>query len=407
MKKSIISRALVALLVMLPFSACRTILEPELQGDSSKQFNQPTGTMVITATIEPAVSTKTALDGYQVVWKTGDQIKVFNDANPSGAVFTLDGACDGNASGTFTGTITGAGPFYAVYPASAATGNLDSGDLPLTIPQVQVLAAENFGNGANVAVAKVDDLASGLSFKNLFGAMEVNLSASVAVTGIRVQTKADEELWGPGMLSWSGDTPEFNFAAGTTDNQIIRVDGTATSNKFYVMLPAGAMASGFILQVISGGNVMFSMGKADPDNTIVRSGIVQMPAITFTGKVKASFLDLDTEAYGYFENIEASAGAVNSFAFDADHKFTVQYATTAAMSTRYMRVQSFLGTGMKYEFSAASAWALGATDNLGIDTLEGSTEGSTSEEYVLVQKTAKACWFVDTGSHNKGVIFKL
>lgn len=398
MKKSLCFKAFAAFVITIGISACSATLESEYQLESSwrERASVRPYTVVLTATIEPTVDTKTAMSGYQVVWKTGDQIKVYNESHPDGVLFTLESSCDGLAEGTFTGSIDGSGPYYAVYPASAATGSLAAGEVGLTIPQVQTLAGDSFGSGANVAFAKVDAISDPMTFKNILGAVEINLSAAISVTGIRIQTKAAEPLWGEATVSMAGDTPTLTMAPGTVDNQLIKLDGSVSSNKFYLMLPPETLASGFILQVFSGGLAMFSTGSANINNKIVRSGIVQMPALTFSGKIQSSFLDT-TGALGYYENI-APSGVISSFAFA---KSSFQYAT----KSRYFRLQS-MSLGKMYEFTIAADPVLGGVSSVTVNSLIGATANSATEDYVLVQKTTDALWFVSKADQQKGVIFK-
>ena len=159
MKKKVLFRAFAALSALMAM-ACSISLETDLQRESAFITRRPlVKTMTITASLEmPDDETKTSLQSGNVVWKTGDQIKVFNATHPSGEVFTLDPACDGLSNGTFTGgAIDGEGPFYAVYPASAA-GTLTGSNVSVTVPQTQVLTADSFGAGANLSIAKASSI---------------------------------------------------------------------------------------------------------------------------------------------------------------------------------------------------------------------------------------------------------
>ena len=161
-------RAMSALAVAMVAVSCRVALETDFQNAYERTVRRSSvSQMVLVAMQEtPEGETKTSLNGSQVLWNAGDQIKVFNATNPEGVVFTLKAESAGQSLGEFTGdVISGEGPFYAVYPASAA-GTLSGTRVSVTVPQVQTLTAGSFGSGANLAMTQVNSLSDALHFKN-------------------------------------------------------------------------------------------------------------------------------------------------------------------------------------------------------------------------------------------------
>lgn len=82
------------------------------------------------------VFTKTELQDTDIIWKTGDQLSVWEKGTQNSNVqFSLDAATAETASGLFKGTLTPAADFelYAIYPYSEAYGD-DMTALSLTVP---------------------------------------------------------------------------------------------------------------------------------------------------------------------------------------------------------------------------------------------------------------------------------
>lgn len=406
MKRKTLARVLVTLSVTMACVACRVAMETDFQNayvQSSR--HSVVSQMVLVATQEtPEGDTKTALSGSQVVWNSGNQIKVFNAANPEGKVFTLTDGSVGKTTGEFLGDVlTGDGPFYAVYPASAA-GTLSDGKVSITIPQSQVLTAGSFGNNANISLAQADNLTDALHFKNVLGAVCIQVTSSIPAKRVRIQTKADEPLWGSATVQMVEGVPALTLAPGTADNQIVEAStaGSASGTAFYLMLPPGTLASGFVAQVAAGEYAMLQEAPAAENNKIVRSRIVAMPGFEYAGQVPASFLNISATPIGYWSSFSSSP----TFAFD---KATSQYATKVETETRTFRMQDFT-TGQMYSFVLPKTLelGLGGSYEATLESVEGSsyTAPAAAGTFRLVQKTSQAGWFVN-GDNTKGFIISL
>lgn len=392
------------LLLVLPAAiACNSVVELDYRKPFVKENQEPeeAGEMVIKATVETS-DTKTSLDGTVVKWTAGDKIKIFNASNTSGVEYTLsDGA--GTTQATFTGTaLSGEGPFYAVYPATSASA-LSGASISVTLPQTQVLTKNSFGNGANLAIAKVDAMSDLFSFKNALGAVSFTLNADPSLKGIRIQTKGTEALSGTGSLSLSGETPSLSMASvSTVESQVLSLDGAAQTGPYYVMLPPGSLTSGFMVEFRNTGDmVMVKAAKASAKNEIKRNEILAMPAFDFTEQIKGAFLD--QASFGYFGNIGTS-GTLDAFAFD---KLTCQYAVnTVAATSRYVRVQS-LPLGKYYAVQTPYTLDLGASyDDVSVESVVGSTYTAPAPAtYKVIRKSDTAAWMVS--SEMQGIILLL
>lgn len=415
MRKNSIIRALAALSALLALAACSATLESEWQARESHFAGRTpaTGkTITITATFEaaPGETTKTSLnESMQVLWQAGDKIKVFNSANTSGVEFTLEESSAGSNVGVFTGlALSGSGPYYAVYPSSAA-GTLDGEAVSLTLPQTQVLTADSFGRGANVSLAKVENLSDPLQFMNVLGAVSFTLTADTDVTAIRVQTLREEALWGAGSVIMADyGAPALTMDADanvnvTDDDRLISLEGTATGKTFYLMLPPWVLTEGFFVQVVSGSSAMVRSGAAKSSNMVVRSEILAMPEFAFSGNVQADFMNPATAPVGYYGSVQPG-GTASSFTFN---KESCQYASKVVDGDqRYFRIQS-MSAGKMYSITVPQTLTLGATVSATQESIDGSTQTSpASASYVVIQKARGAAWLIEstTAAQKKGFI---
>lgn len=404
MRKNILPRALWALPVLMTCMACAVALETDYEVE--KSFTKRSSlekTFVISASVEePADETKTQLSGTDVVWKAGDQIRIFDASHTTGVVYELQDGGDGKKSATFAGgDLAATGPYYAVYPASL-DGTFNGSSVTFDIPKTQTLAAGTFGNGANIAFATVTDKADAFVFKNVLGAVKIQLTNSTTVTDVRIETKKGTELlWGTATVGMSGGVPAISSLTNEAyDKQIVTASGSATGTAFYVMVPPGALASGFVVHVMD--NASKAMVKTADAATVTRSAITPMPAFEYTVQFQSAFLDLSPLPFGYFSGINPG-GTPSSFVFN---KSTSQFANKVESTTRTFRVQDFTA-GKMYQFVAPATLELGCQYSVSVESVVGSTyTAPASTDFKLVQKTANAGWFVSS-DNTKGFIISL
>ena len=406
MRKNILPRALWALPVLMTCMACAVALETDYEVE--KSFTKRSSlekTFVISASVEePADETKTQLSGTDVVWKTGDQIRIFDASHTTGVVYDLQDGGDGKKSATFAGgDLAATGPYYAVYPASVE-GTFNGSSVTFDIPKTQTLAAGTFGNGANIAFATVTDKADAFVFKNVLGAVKIQLNNSTTVTDVRIETKGAECLWGTATVAMDGSgLPEITSLTNTAyDNQIVTASkaGGVAGTEFYIMVPPGALASGFVVHVMD--NASKAMVKSANAVTVTRSVITRMPAFEYTVQFQSAFLDLSPLPFGYFSGINPG-GTPSSFVFN---KSTSQFANKVESTTRTFRVQDFTA-GKMYQFVAPATLELGCQYSVSVESVVGSTyTAPASTTFTLVQKTANAGWFVSS-DNTKGFIISL
>lgn len=252
----------------------------------------------ITATLESS-ETKTALDGLNIVWQTGDKIKVFNEANPGGKTYTLVGT-GGSSTGTFSSDdpITGSGTYYAVYPADIVSGNLPT--IIVNVPGTQTYAEGTFGAGANIAAAANNSLEN-LQFHNMCGILKLTIQGSKTIKKINLYTRGDDVFQGAvtvsNPLNPSLVYPTFNETNGTVSLDCGSGVSLGSGKDFYFVLPIGSMLAGFQAEIIdSEGMAMIKNAPADSKNEITRSQIRPMPEFTYEQQYNSNFLTSTSEA---------------------------------------------------------------------------------------------------------------
>ena len=194
-----------------------------------------------------------------VKWLAGDKILVANGEGET-AQFTLQSGA-GTANGTFrtTGEFGMTEPFTAVYPQTAT---LSGSTATFTLPATQTLTETGtFANGANPMAAYAED--ENLQFKNLCGGLDVRLLGdNVHVSGIRITGNESEKLNGTFTVDCSANEPAIVASQGTNGTNIVTLNcdvtltSTTTAQEFFIMLPVGALANGFTMEVLDGTEVI-------------------------------------------------------------------------------------------------------------------------------------------------------
>jgi hypothetical protein len=230
---------------------------------SCNKEKQSSKEAVFTANIEQTggQQSRTAInpENGMVKWLAGDKILIANGEGET-ATFTLQSGA-GTANGTFrtTGEFEMTEPFTAVYPQTAT---LNGSTATFSLPATQTLTQTGtFANGANPMAAYGTD--ENLQFMNLCGGLDVRLLGdNVHVSGIRITGAQDEKLNGAFTADCSASEPVLMANQGTDGTNIVTLNcdvtltSTTTAQEFFIMLPVGALANGFTMEVLDGENVI-------------------------------------------------------------------------------------------------------------------------------------------------------
>ena len=230
---------------------------------SCNKEKQSSKEAVFTADIEQLAGQqgRTAInpENGMVKWLAGDKILIANDEGETDT-FTLQSGA-GTTNGTFrtTGEFEMTEPFTAVYPQTAT---LNGSTATFNLPATQTLAQTGtFANGANPMAAYAED--ENLQFENLCGGLDVRLLGdNVHVSGIRITGSESEKLNGTFAVDCSASEPALMANQGTNGTNIVTLNcdvtltSTTTAQEFFIMLPVGALANGFTMEVLDGTEVI-------------------------------------------------------------------------------------------------------------------------------------------------------
>lgn len=128
------------------FTGCVNDIDPENEGVND-QFTKP---VEMTFTALGGNLSKTALNHNEVLWETGDAIKVLWGDDKS--VKSVGEVHNSQLNATFKATVEEADAYYGVYPYDIVS-SLSSGYLSVTVPEVQ----SGIFRDNNIIVAKADD----------------------------------------------------------------------------------------------------------------------------------------------------------------------------------------------------------------------------------------------------------
>ena len=205
---------------------------------------------------------RTSLDlSRNVVWNSGDRIRIFGATVPAGAVYTT--ASDNTRTGIFLPEdeqkVVNDALRYAVYPADAASGTLEASSLTVDF---SALAEQSYysalGGGTGISalpmVARSEDNA--FSFQNLCGGVQLQINDYQSL-GIKIKTvvmtaSGGEQITGQasvdlesGTVTLGSDGDRASVTVNCGDGANISSGGDLTKNTGFVIFLPAATYDGF------------------------------------------------------------------------------------------------------------------------------------------------------------------
>ncbi|MBQ7254306.1 MAG: Ig-like domain-containing protein [Bacteroidales bacterium] len=287
-------KALFGLLIALAVCSCQIKEDGELTHEG-KIFNATMEAIVDDAT---DADTKTSLDASgNVLWKQGDQVSIFAGSTINEHYQVTD-ASDGKTAAALNriespdaaagGAISNNVAFYP-YTATAEITKSGSGYLisGLSLPATQNYSESSFGNGAFPMTAVTSSASDyNLKFKNVLGGLKLQLKGTAAITSISVTGNNNEKLCGAAEVTVSGDNAPAITLTDASAKTVTLDCGNGvqleanTTNAFIIALPPMTMSGGFTVTVTDSQNKQMEI-KTTRSQTITRSNLLSMPAVTF------------------------------------------------------------------------------------------------------------------------------
>ena len=273
------------------FSACQQV---ELPNETAALDQND----IVYAAIEDEPDTKTYLDGKKVVWSSGDEIVAFMGKTlrrkyvvSSETVGTTEGSFVRDneyehigASGTLSSNI-------AFYPFAEITCKAEGQSCILeniSLPSVQTYAPDSFGpNSFPMMAVSADTDDVDFRFKNLCGALKLQLQGEGVIRSITIKGNSDEILAGPASVTMSrGEEPSISLASdGLKEVTLDCSEGVSltadTPTAFLIALPPTVFSNGFTVTVTDTWGSVREFSTTS-QNVILRSGILKMPVKVYT-----------------------------------------------------------------------------------------------------------------------------
>ena len=278
--------------------------------------------MEIYASVETVadLSTRTYLEGTEVLWSEGDQIAVclgnatvnrFNVKSGSEgsttAVFEKDETYNGEVRDVQLSNNIAWYPFCEFSYASRDSGYM----LFVAFPSAQKYAPDSFPEGAFPMVAVTKDVAQQeYSFRNVCGAIMLQLKGSGSIRSVSITGNSSEILAGIASVSAAyGTDPSVELLEDecTTVTLDCGEDGVALDTdvptSFIIALPPVPFEKGFVITVTDtrGGSKNYVTAKPNP---IIRSKIRRMPVLEYNGRMPQEGDYIDEYGINHGQGVE-------------------------------------------------------------------------------------------------------
>ena len=300
MKKIIISALLMAAL-----TGCQETIENVAPAAKAEVFE---------AVVEEfTADTKTSLTGLNnVVWSEGDNIAIFQGCSVADRYQVTD-ATVGTGNGKFTIVSDNSGEVngnfssgveiatnIAFYPyaenlscANARLTDTETGNevaayavSGVVLPEIQNYVADSFGEGTFPMAAVTATLGDHtLKFRNVCGAMKLQLKGTDIVKSIKIEGRNSEKLAGAATVTaYPTDLAPVITMDGNASTSVTLDCGDgvqlneSTSTAFLISLPPVLFTKGFKVTVTTSEDETRTIETASA-NTIIRSSILVMPTI--------------------------------------------------------------------------------------------------------------------------------
>ncbi len=213
----------------------------------------------------------------------------------------------------------------AVYPAGACTGYND-GKLTISIPQEQSYVENSFDRKANIMVGPLEMTEEDeydATFKNMMGVLQLTLTgADDYLSEITVTDKAGKPLWGTATLEVAKYTQgiSVDMINNGTSTITLNCNGVKLTHEpktFHFVVPAGAFANGFDVNVKTADKRTKTISTSKTTNIISTNHILKMPEVAFS--VPLYELNLHNEA------VETYLSYTDAPGFDTDVSLLTKY----------------------------------------------------------------------------------
>lgn len=261
---------------------------------------EQTDKVLIHADIEHVESKTSLSSANKILWETDDMVAIFDRSTLNTPYKVAEGtegksSCDleyaDTESDDFIGgtELTHRVGFYP-YSTDIECEPEQNGGYIITgyeIEATQTYRNESFSNGTfpMVAVSSSDQL----SFKNICGAIMIQLKGEATVKSISLSGNNNEILGGPAIVkAYPGATPSIEMGNGSVKTVTLDCGAGVSlspdkATEFIIVVPPTTFNNGFSIQVTDTEGETYSKNTY-AGNTVSRSSLLVMPVVTTTGE---------------------------------------------------------------------------------------------------------------------------
>ena len=263
-------------------------------------------------------NTKTSVDNQKnILWSENDQLAIFQGCSIADK-YQVTAETTGTGNGTFELVADNSGEVnddfnsgveiatnIALYPyaeglsvsnTNIADGN-DVGAYEITgfvLPEIQHYVPNSFGEGAFPMVAVTESMTDHtLRFKNVMGAIKLQLKGNQTVKSITITGKNNEILSGAATLTAyaNGLSPAIAMTATDDASKLVTLDcgdgvqlNKSTATDFIIVLPPVLFSQGFEVNVTDSENNE-KVIQTVVANTVLRSSVLTMPTVILGNEI--------------------------------------------------------------------------------------------------------------------------
>ena len=304
--KKILTKILVPILLITACQQVELPIEPEMM--SGPEFSAQVEAFGVEKEVEKEPHTRTSLSpGKSVLWSGKDQIAIFRGTSVADRYQVKDEYV-GKAYGSFSLSAKGEGTAtsqfdanVALYPyesdltctpVTAENGTVTAYQIAgVTIPSSQTYAAGSFANGSFLMAAITNGTSDHiLNFKNICGALELQLKGTAKVKTIELKGNDNEPLSEEATVTVypDGSTPKVTMSSDASNTVTLDCGegiqlNEDTATPFLIAIPPTAFEKGFTATVtsIDGGVDILTTSKS---NLVGRSYLHTMPELVIETK---------------------------------------------------------------------------------------------------------------------------
>lgn len=258
-------------------------------------------------TVRATTETRTSAQGdvrttlgssYEVLWSPEDSFMVYTENGNLYSAFAIENGA-GTTSASFTGPALAGNSFVAVYGANSYCV---SGTASFIAMPEQRYRKDGFSDNVNPMLAYTDDLEKGLSFSNVMGILELNVTGTKTVDRITVSC---EGMALSGRFFLAADLSDFTLTSdaqsAASEVSLVNIGETldaSTPKHFNVVVPPGTYEN-LEIRIVNTDGTYVERTAPEPI-TVARNQIVPLMGLVDGDEAQQAPVRITVEPYAWY-----------------------------------------------------------------------------------------------------------